>query len=250
MSMRTLIIDVEVAPNQVYTWGLWRQNVAITQIEEPGYLLSFAAKWHGEDGMIFKSVHHDGHKEMARELWLLLDEADAIVGYNSKSFDLKWIKALLLEHEYGPPSEYADIDLLTTVRREFKHPSNKLQYIVQKLGLDGKVEHEGFGLWLKCMDGDEEAWETMQEYNEHDVVLTEELYDILLPWITTHPNVALWISPDTDDPTCPKCGSKKVYKNGTKKTQVMEYQRWRCNACGANSRSRKKLAKSGEGILR
>jgi hypothetical protein len=38
-------------------------------------------------------------------------------------------------------------------KAHFRFLSNKLDYIVQYLGIGKKVEHEGFGLWRKVMAG-------------------------------------------------------------------------------------------------
>ena len=43
--MNILLIDIETAPNKVYTWGLWNQNVSLNQIDEVGYTLCWAATW-------------------------------------------------------------------------------------------------------------------------------------------------------------------------------------------------------------
>lgn len=89
MGIKILTIDIETRPNLAYVWGLWDQNVGLNQIEETGSVISWAAKWHGEKKVYFASDYHDGHSEMVRRAWELLDEADAVVGYNSKAFDMK-----------------------------------------------------------------------------------------------------------------------------------------------------------------
>ena len=54
--MKILLLDIETAPNTVYTWGLFKQNIAINQIESPGYILCWAAKWLGNEQMYFSSI--------------------------------------------------------------------------------------------------------------------------------------------------------------------------------------------------
>jgi len=53
---KILFLDIESAPSRVYTWGLFNQNIALNQIEEPGYTLCWAAKWFGKKKMLFSSV--------------------------------------------------------------------------------------------------------------------------------------------------------------------------------------------------
>ena len=61
-------------------------------------------------------------------------------------------------------------------------PSNKLDYVAQKLEVGAKVKHSGFKLWIDCMAGDDKAWKEMKKYQVHDVNLLIDLYEILLPW--------------------------------------------------------------------
>jgi hypothetical protein len=93
---------------------------------------------------------------------------------------------------------------MKVVRSQFKFPSNKLDYVAQKLGVGAKVQHSGFQLWLDCMAGIPKAWKMMKEYQIQDVNLLLDLYDILLPWIKNHPHVGV----SQDKPKgCRNCGS-------------------------------------------
>jgi hypothetical protein len=77
---------------------------------------------------------------------------------------------------------------LKVVRQHFRFPSNKLDYVAQELGLGSKEKHEGFELWVKCMQRDLAAWQKMEKYNIQDVILLEKLYTTLLPWIISTPS--------------------------------------------------------------
>ena len=180
--MKILLLDIETTPLQVYTWGLWDQNIGINQIIKSTEMMCFGAKWLGQKSVTFKSVHHDGKKSMLEELHKLMDEADALVGWNSASFDHKHINREFLENGMTPPSPVKDLDLMTIVKANFQFPSNKLDYVAQKLGVGSKVKHSGFELWIKCMEGEDKAWKEMKKYQIQDVQLLDSLYGILLPW--------------------------------------------------------------------
>ena len=180
--MKTLYLDIETTPIKAYVWGLWDQNVSINQIIEPTEMLCFGARWGGSKKVIFKSVHHDGKKAMLEELHKLMEEADVLVGWNSAAFDHKHINREFLENGMAPPSTVKDLDLMSVVQANFQFPSNKLDYVAQKLGVGAKVKHSGFQLWIDCMAGDEKAWKEMKKYQIQDVNLLIDLYDILLPW--------------------------------------------------------------------
>jgi len=180
--MKILLLDIETTPMQVYTWGLWDQNIGINQIIKSTEMMCFGAKWLGQKSVTFKSAHHDGKKAMLEELHKLMEEADVLVGWNSASFDHKHINREFLENSMLPPSPTKDLDLMTVTKANFQFPSNKLDYVAQKLGVGSKVKHSGFELWIKCMEGDDKAWREMKKYQIQDVQLLDSLYDILLPW--------------------------------------------------------------------
>ena len=183
--MKTLFLDIETTPMQVYTWGLFDQNISINQIIKSTEMLCFGARWLGEKKVIFKSVHHDGKKAMLEDLHKIMDEADVLVGWNSAGFDHKHINREFLENGMKPPSPVKDLDLMSITKSNFLFPSNKLDYVAQKLGVGSKVKHSGFSLWIKCMEGDEKSWKEMKAYQIQDVNLLVDLYDILIPWFVT-----------------------------------------------------------------
>jgi hypothetical protein len=225
--VKILFIDLETSPITAHTWGLWQQNISIKQIVESTEVICFGARWYGQKKVIFKSVHHDSKKEMLKELHALMDEADAIVGWNSKSFDHKHIRREFLEAGMMPPSPTKDIDLMLEVKRNFRFPSNKLDYVAQKLGVGAKVQHTGFDLWLGCMAGDDKSWREMKKYQIQDVNLLIDLYEKLLPWIK-HPSIA---AHDRIEDGCTNCGSTRINSRGTNATEAGTYRRYQCADC-------------------
>jgi DNA polymerase elongation subunit (family B) len=166
---------------------------------------------------------------MLDELHKVMDEADVLIGWNSAAFDSKHIKREFIENGYLPPSPWIELDLMKTVKGQFKFPSNKLDYVAQKLGVGAKVPHTGFQLWLDCMAGNAKAWKLMKEYQIQDVNLLVELYDILLPWIKNHPHVGV---AKGEQLSCRNCGSENLIKYGFRYTQLGSYQRYLCQECG------------------
>lgn len=234
---RILVIDIETSPNIAYVWGLWDQSVSLSQLIESTQVIAFAAKWMGDDEVLFYSDFHDGHDDMILAAWTLLDQADIVVHYNGKSFDIKHLNREFFLRRFDPPSPFKQVDLLHVIKRSFRFSSNKLQHVSTQIGLAGKVEHEGMPLWVRCLEGDPEAWETMRVYNIQDVVLTEELYVEVRPWITDHPNLGLFV--DEPRPVCPKCQSTRMQRRGYSSTQLGRFQQYQCQACGGWSRSGK-----------
>jgi predicted RNA-binding Zn-ribbon protein involved in translation (DUF1610 family)/DNA polymerase elongation subunit (family B) len=231
--MKILLLDIETSPNSAYVWGLWQQNVSLSQIKESSYVMCWAAKWLGEKEVFFDSTHKSKPAKMLKGIHELLDQADAVVHYNGTKFDIPTLNKEFLLHGLPPPAPYRQIDLLRTVRNQFKFPSNKLDYVAQRLGLGAKHE-TNFQLWVDCMNGVPKAWKAMELYNKQDVVLLEKVYHKVLPWVKNHPNRNLYN--DHDKGTCPSCGSHKLQRRGTARTIGGTYQRYQCQACGTWSR--------------
>jgi DNA polymerase elongation subunit (family B) len=223
-------------------WGLWDQNISPNHIIDSSNMLCYAAKWYGDETVVFDSVHNSKTKKMLKGLHGLLTDADVVVHYNGNKFDMPTINKEFVLNSFSPPSPYKQIDLLRVVRSNFRFPSNKLDYVSQRLGLGEKVQHEGMALWTKCMKGDSDAWKRMQEYNIQDVVLLESLYNKLLPWIKTHPNRNLF----AESAVCPTCGSHSIQKRGHAISLSGSYQRYQCRDCGSWSQGVKSLRKAVE----
>lgn len=234
--MKILMLDIETSPHKVYAWGLWGQNIAINQIEEPGYTLSWAAKWYGHPDVTYRNRFDDGPEEMIQEVYEHIDHADVLIHYNGNKFDIPILNQEFLFLGLPPPSPSINIDLLNTVKKRFRFPSRKLDYVARALKLEGKVQHKGMDLWLECMKGERDALDLMEQYNKQDVLLLEQVYEHLLPWITNHPNFGLFVH--SDRPICPNCGSNHMQKRGTYYTKTLSYQRYHCQECGAWSRER------------
>lgn len=245
--MKILLLDVETSPNLVHRWSLFgTDTTSLAQLMESSQMICWVAKWYRNPETIFRKTMTTGTigsssataalaTKGVSDLWELLDEADVVITYNGDRFDLPIIRGEFLRAGLKPPAPFQSLDLLKAAKRQFKFPSMKLQYLSENvLGLEGKVQHEGHGLWVKCLQGDKEAWKKMEEYNVQDVVLLEEVYDKLLPWILNHPNVNLYDEQDEfTEPLCPTCGNQHYQKRGYSYTTLGKFQRYNCQECGA-----------------
>jgi predicted RNA-binding Zn-ribbon protein involved in translation (DUF1610 family) len=238
--MKILLLDIEVAPNLAYVWKLWDENIPLDRLIESGYILCWSAKWLGNPKVFMSSRRIDTQRAMLLKLKTLLHDADAVIHYNGKRFDIPHINGAFLKNDIAPPSPYKQIDLLETVKTKFKFPSNKLDYVCKELGLPSKTKTT-FDLWVGCINNDVDSWKKMEEYNINDVIIMEELYYKLRPWITKHANQALFA--DGTQPVCPTCGGTHLVKRGVYHTLATVYQRYRCQTCGTWSKDNKALNK-------
>lgn len=242
---KILTLDIETAPMKSYHWGLWDQNIGLDMIGDDWTILAYAAKWYGKKPILYNDVSLTGlgvrnDTILVTELWDLLNDADIVIGHNAKKFDIKKVNARLLANSFRPYSPVRVIDTLTSTKAHFAFASNKLEYLSGKLTTNKKLKHKrfpGFELWAECLKSNPEAWSDMKKYNKRDVVATEELYTVLRPWISNHPNMGAY-SDTTEQHSCPKCGSHNTQKNGVRVTQQGRYHRYQCTDCGGWSRGK------------
>lgn len=243
---KILVLDIETAPLLGYVWGLWDNNVALNQIHSDWYVLSWGAKWLDPsntkvmymDQRNAKNIEND--KDILKEIWKLLDEADIIITQNGKAFDIKKLNARFIIQGLKPPSTFKQIDTLQLAKKYFGFTSNKLEYMADKIcSKYKKLKHDkfsGFELWKACLAGNKEAWKEMEKYNKHDVLSLEELYTKMAPWDNS---INLNVYNDLESSSC-SCGSPRFIKNGYAYTSTGKYQRYTC-ACGKEAKRKENL---------
>jgi hypothetical protein len=234
---RILSLDIETAPASVYVWGLFDQNISLDQIIKPGRIICWAAKWFGEPEVHYAD-ERGGPREMFTAIHGLLCQADAVITYNGDKFDLPKLLGGFVGHELAPPPPLASIDLLKTTKR-LGLQSNKLQFLSEFLEIGSKVKHEGFPLWVACMNGDEKAWARMTRYNKGDVRLTERAYKRLRPYIKNHPYIGAGVIE-----ACPTCASANLQRRGYARTRSFVTERLQCQGCGSWTQGSRQSIKS------
>lgn len=225
---RILTIDVETSPALVWTFDLAADYINPANVVQPTRILCFAAKWHDEQRVQFYGENTHTRRQLVEAMWGLLDEADWVITYNGRRFDLPHIRREFLQLGYRPPSPWIDVDLLPVMRKEFKFLSNRLGFITEQLGLDTKTDTGGFTTWLKVMDGDPAAWKTFERYNKQDVQVTEQLFDYIRAYVRL-PHAGLYTGRMH---ACAACGSDRLVPDGIVRSKVSAWLRLACSECG------------------
>lgn len=233
---RVLIYDIETAPLLGYCWSLWDNNIGLNQIHSDWHVLSWAAKFLGEDDIYYqdqrdaKNVEDD--KEILQGIWKLLDECDFVITQNGKKFDQKKLNARFVIHGMKPPSAYRHIDVLQIAKSQFGFTSNKLQYMTDtlctKYKKSGHAKFSGFELWSECLKGNLEAFCEMEDYNILDILSLEELYLIISPWDAKLPNFDVY-----DDEIS---NNEEWVKEGFVYSNLGKYDRYRNTVTGQQRR--------------
>jgi DNA polymerase elongation subunit (family B) len=248
---RILVLDIETAPIKAYVWRLWKQDISTGAILSDYFMIGWAAKWLSEDNMMSqclssKEILMEDDCRIVETLWHLLNQADIVIAHNGERFDIPRIRSRFLVHGLPPTTHYSQIDTLKVAKKEFGFSSNKLDYLAQMLGIDGKIV-TGLDLWVRCMQGDEVALKQMELYNRHDVEILEDVYMRLRPYIKSHPNLNLYN--EDLEASCPSCGGKDLAYGGYYYTQTGKYQAYACRDCGAISRKRKTILPKEKELL-
>ena len=241
---RILILDIETAPNLAYVWGFFKEHIAPKQVLEDCSILSWSAKWLGDKDIMYADTQQSSELDILTDLCYFLDKADIVIGHNLKRFDMPKIRGRCLVNGISLPSPYKEIDTYTTARRAFGFDRNTLAEIARMLGVEAKGDHKkfpGFELWSECLKGNNAAWKDMKKYNKQDVLVTEQVYLKIRPYITNHP--AVTVHGEIEDICCPKCGADEGFqeRRGYAYTNVGKYQRYKCNHCGGWHRGRKTI---------
>lgn len=242
---KVLLIDVETSQMEVKVWQLFgNKYIGHDRITKPPFIICFSAKWLFEDDMISECVTPKeaiarDDKRIMQRAWELLNEADIIIGHNAQKFDRRKINSRLFIHKMLPPSPYKVIDTLTQSRKEFAHPSQRLDYISHIISGEHKKKTEQ-KLWDDCENGDQQALINMADYCDHDVDLLEDAYIEIRPWIRSHPNLALFVDIDSNEKyapyICPVCAKEidveTIEWKYSHTTTISKFKAFR-HSCGA-----------------
>jgi DNA polymerase elongation subunit (family B) len=231
-----LFFDIETTPIKAYSWGpKWQTN--LIGFVDHVQVLSFSAKWFGGAHITkgwpdYKSYKPGelNDKDIVAEIWSLFNKADIILAHNGRDFDIKISNARFVFHGLTPPSPYKTVDTKVEAKKYLRLPSYGLDDLCAYFEISRKLHHEGFSLWTQCMDGDHKAWKIMLQYNKQDVIILEQLYLRLRPWMANHPNIGMYKS----NIVCPKCGanSDRLNWEGWYRNKTTKYHAFSCKDCG------------------
>jgi DNA polymerase elongation subunit (family B) len=227
-AVKIVFIDIETSPMILFSWGLYDQRISPNNIIKDREIICICWKTLGEkrtSGIVAGETTTE--RDILAAFREAVEDADILVGHHIDGFDIKHINAKLIEHDMEPLNKINTLDTLKEVRKVAKFSSNRLDWLARKLLGGGKVDTGGMELWKQCMNGDTKALAKMLRYCKHDVVLLEQLYLRLLPYMKAHPNVA-----DSGSLNCPKCNSGDVRLNKTYSTRSgIVRNHMRCNTC-------------------
>lgn len=237
---KVLLFDLETSPIPAFVWGTNKQYVPHNALQGESFLICWSAKFLFDsrimsDVLTPEEARNKDDKRIILSLWHWMNVADVVIAHNGKKFDIPYFNTRCVRNKIAPPSPYQVIDTYEVAKKRFRSASNKLDYLASLNKGEGKLPTD-FGLWIRCMEGDQESLLYMQKYNKVDVVLLEDYYCEVRPFIVSHPNMAIY--QESHEPSCPTCGSADIDECGHYTTSVNRYLAFRCKNCGSICRSR------------
>ena len=225
--VKRLFADIETGYYTAPVWGCFKQFIRPEVLRGEKKIICISYKWQYEDKVhTLKWVEKDGEfcdKELIKKFIKVLAQADEVCGHNWDRFDEKEIRARAILNGVLMYPKYRTIDTLKKVKQFARFPSNKLDYLGKAMEVGQKLEHAGFNLWERCQEGDtkkirKDALAEMVAYCEQDVILLEDVFNVLMPYIDHNTNFAVlkgghkW--------QCPECGGKDVELSHTDTTPM------------------------------
>ncbi len=209
-NFKRLFFDIETSYNQGKFWRTgYKEVIRYEQILIPSKIICVSWKWEGEDKVY--NINWDRHQNDLGLLRIMSDlmlEADEVIAHNGDRFDLKWLRTRCLKNRIPFPTYVRSLDTLKKVKSMFNFENNKLNTIAQELGYGEKIKTD-MSLWDKIiLEKDKQAMVRMLEYCDHDVVLLEDVYSTIMPYVKPNTHVAIHNGGDKCD--CPSCGSNNV----------------------------------------
>lgn len=244
---KILLLDIETSASLVYAFGRHKQFIhQDAVVQEGGVLLMAGYQWlhEGVTNVLVNKTEVKQGKDftVVKAVAALLEEADAVVAHNGRSFDMKMLQARALINGLEQLPTVHILDTLEMAKKNFRLSSNKLDSVGAVLGLGRKIQNSGIDLWVKVQQGDEDALIEMVEYCEGDVDLLRDVFlDLRSRGLVSGFNAANYYNDNLH--RCKTCGSDNIVETGRiVTTPTGRFEEVLCNDCGSKQRKRDNLS--------
>ena len=235
---KRLFYDIETSYVKARVWRGGKQYIAPTNIEGEVRIICVSYKWQGSDKV--KTLTWDENqcdKELLKKFVKVLGQADEIVAHNGDRFDIRQLRTRCLMQGVLMFPKYRSFDTLKKARKYFAFHSNRLDFLGQVMEVGRKLDHEGIGLWNRVQEGKtkterKKALKEMVAYCEQDVLLLEDCFNVMSPYVDHNTNFAVIKEGVTGKWKCPECTSDNVQLSHTDTTPLGWVRRnMKCNCC-------------------
>jgi DNA polymerase elongation subunit (family B)/rubredoxin len=229
--IKRLFFDIENSPYVAYTFQLWNTTIPYEAIIKHSKIICISYKWEGEDKvhrLVWDKNQND--KTLLEKFMPIINKADEVIGHNGDRFDIRVVRTRCIFHRVPMFPTYRTLDTLKKARQFFKFPNNKLDTILQYLGLGTKLKHSGFSMWTRVCEGDPNALTEMGSYCDIDVVRLEDAFLVMQNYIKHNTHVG--VANGGYKYQCPNCGSEHTDNIDIKYTAGGTFKRlMQCGTC-------------------
>lgn len=224
-----------------------------------GSMLSFGYKWLGDPKRAAKVIsiadtngicrHCKRVNDPANDKLLLVEagkiisQADGVVTWYGKGFDERFLRTRYLHHRIPPLPPVNHIDGWFTARYKLKLHSNRLASVQTFLGLPDSKTPVSPDQWQRARNGDLDGLKYVVEHNRLDVIVLEDAYKLLLPYISQHLNFNHFSG---GVQVCTHCGSHRLQYDGNYYAPTRGYRKFQCLDCGKWGKDSKAIIKSSK----
>ena len=256
VTARVVTLDIERIPGRARVkhrgltiegefWDLsgWKHTIgrrihADDVLEWPRTICA-AWRWYGEEEVHFAAEWEvGGHEGFLRRLWEVADECDIAIGHNAGGFDFPILAGDWAMLGLPAPSPFKIIDTLKVARSAFSMPSNTLDSLAKRLGVESKSDKYDVRVAQAAVNGDKEAQGRIEDYNRGDIIASEALFDRLRPYAKGLPHLGMWTDSEN---ACPNCGHDMAPTGKIAHANVQAYAAMQCPSCGAHGRNTVRL---------
>jgi len=135
--------------------------------------MDYKKRFPGDDKLLVEAVRDEMHKY------------DGWVTWYGRKFDIPFLNTRLIMHLSGQLQNRFHIDLWETCRRKLKLHSNRLEAAAIALDVEHSKTHITPSIWCKASAGDKPSLEYIIDHCTKDVLVLEEVYLRLAPYIDT-----------------------------------------------------------------
>lgn len=128
--------------------------------------------------------HKWDDRELVKQIRDRLNEADIIVSYNGRRFDIPYLNARLVYWGDDVLPKKKHVDMLYQVRYKLKLSSSRLESAQNFLGLDEHKTKMIPQIWIPAVTGDKASMDYIVDHCRRDVVVLHDVYDKLKHLIT------------------------------------------------------------------
>ena len=172
-------------------------------------------------------------RDLVKRTCEILFSADMWVTWYGLRYDLPFLQTRMLAHGLGVAPPIPHVDGWRIAKYKMKMHSNRLSSVSDFLDLGEKNSVSG-RVWIRAGSGHRPSLRYVIDHCKRDVELLEDVYKIISPLDSDHPNIALMDNPKSSTRRlCNVCGNESLVLYGRRVTAKRVYQRYNCTICGA-----------------